>query len=286
MYDNDLFIDVNDAKKHRDNLERIRRLEHELKDNRKPLQKKDQPLNLTNITNNNVILNKYTPPIKIDHRGNIKGNHFHKTTSKVDNIIELYNSGHGFNKIASELHIAKNSVRVIIQEHKELLKYPNEILSKQLSIKHSKNNIIKALKCLVATDKKSPHTVLELYKLGTNLLQQYLDKQPTETIKLLIGKDTFKVDDLLNAMATIIVKEAMRLNDDLVEISPDTFVLKGTNIQDDDKTCQYMFIENGKWKSCRPPIYSQSKGTIGINQCRGLNNNCPQYTPKTPQLNS
>jgi predicted transcriptional regulator len=292
MDENDLFVDIDDAKKHRENLERIHKLEHEreLKDSYREepkfiLQNKQPTPNqyLTKTINNDVILNSYAPPIKINHRGNVKGRHFNKTATKMDKVIELFNQGLGTRKIAGELHLAKHTVINIIREHKGALIEAEKILSNQRKIKKSTNNIVKALKCLVAADKKSPHTATELYKLSIVILNKYLKNKTAETINLLIGKDTFKIDDLLDAIETIIARETLKLNDDFIEIAPDTFRLKRTEYQDEDRICKYMQTENGEWLYCSNGTVWAS-GTIGKNQCRGLNNNCHQYTPKTPKF--
>lgn len=107
-----------------------------------------------------------------------------------------------------------------IKEHPPLTQY-----------KPNGNNIETALKCLASADKKYPHTWDELFNMGAKIVCRYLGNDPLRTVKLLTDKEQFTIDDLLKGMTTIIVRQTLKINDEFIEISPDTWQLKNYSLR-------------------------------------------------------
>jgi hypothetical protein len=169
-----------------------------------------------------------TKPIKLERRGRKQGEkvgHYTKVSHKVDEVISLYNDGYGIYPIMQELNLAKNTVRKILQENKELVNYAEAKKLKRDRIKRSKQTIIHALIGLASSAKSSDYSYEWMFEHAEDILVSYFKKDPVGTVKALVGDKTFTVDDLLKKTYEVILAQRLRLDDTFIEVEEGVFKL-------------------------------------------------------------
>lgn len=163
-------------------------------------------------------------------RGRLKGErvgHYGKTTSKVEDVIRLYNLGYSIRPIMQKLSLAGNTVKNIIQENSQLI---NHVVAKDLRqkrVKQQKQSIILALKGLASSAKSSNHSYEWMFESAGTILAAYMKRDPVGTVKSLVGDNVFTVDDVIKKAYEITLGQRLRLDDEFVEVEPGTFWLKG-----------------------------------------------------------
>ncbi len=153
--------------------------------------------------------------------------HYLKTAAKIDEVISLYNSGLGIRKVATKVGLAPNTVKGIIHEAAGVNKEAAAILRKKQHDDRG-HSVTRALKGIASSDKHNGYTLTakELCDRATAVLVDYLDRDPKVTVLALLGDKAgvpFMADHLIEAAVGVVISQALRLDDSMVEISPGVF---------------------------------------------------------------
>lgn len=171
-----------------------------------------------------------SPTVRTHHpRGRLKGErvgHYGKTANKIDEVIRLYNDGESIRAITSQLNLAKNTARTIIQENSQKINFGLATRRRKERIKRTKQTIIPALKRVASSAKSNNYSYEVMFSHAEETLLSYLELNPSETIKSLIGDNPFTVDDVVKKAYEITLGQRLRLDDKFVEVEPGTFQLK------------------------------------------------------------
>lgn len=194
------FTDYDEAKRNRERLERIRTLENQ--------QIKKEP--------------QYRRSVKGYKRG-----HYPKTATKIDEVIELYNQGKSLAEIASQLHLAENSISGIIKEQvgKTINLEESEKRRKLKNKLRMQGDIIRALKGIASSGKSNGWELEKVFDHAYKVFENYLKREPERTVRTLMGDKTFTAEDLILKVETIVLSQCLRLDDRFEEVDEDTFKL-------------------------------------------------------------
>lgn len=173
--------------------------------------------------NSRVIAKRYRGRLGVTKVG-----HYGKTESKIAEVVCLYNDGQGIRFIESQLGLAKNTVRNILQENARDIDLELATRRRKDRVKRTKQTIIPALKGIASSAKANNYSYEVMFSHTEEILASYIKLNPVETIKSLIGDNSFTVDDVIKKAYEVVLGQRLRLEDEFVEVEPGIFQLKNT----------------------------------------------------------
>ncbi len=154
-----------------------------------------------------------------------KRGYYKKVAGNVEKIVSLYKSGCSVRQISQDIGVCCNTVKSVL--HAQSDGTFSRSFSGRLSNKntwHRERTVIRALKGLAGSNKvHSDWSVDEVVDRTIAILQRYMESAAKQTVRLLVGKGNFTVDDLIKKAYEVVLTQYLILNDDFEEVGDGVF---------------------------------------------------------------
>ncbi len=203
-------VDLDEARKHREILARMKMLENKTLPLPATIVKIPQHIIPQKIENTKD--SRHLPLYKHSQKGYGRG-YYGKVKTKLNDVFILYNQGLGIRTIAKELHLSKNTVRKVIDQAPNIINLEQvKLKKKQLQSQRAKGNIIKAIRCSVSCGKRYGCPLEVALDKAIVTFERHIQTEPRVTILALVGEQSFTVDDILNRVYEIASQQYLKLN--------------------------------------------------------------------------